>query len=169
MISLDVCIGIFILSSSLQFEPYSRFPTIEVHLSVYWKLLQMKYKFPLRGNVAVGCFYLQDYGTKISGWDYYLSEERTFRTIPFDWTNWWYLCHLGQKQGRNEFVIRLQPSEAMYMKLTVSLANSFIFPELLPLHDFVGVLMKHLIWDLVSSHLCRWSSLGWKCRLLKVN
>ncbi|KAK3023600.1 hypothetical protein RJ639_044060 [Escallonia herrerae] len=25
----------------------------------------------------------------------------------------------GQKQGRNEFVIRLQPSEAMYMKLTV--------------------------------------------------
>lgn len=26
----------------------------------------------------------------------------------------------GQKQGRNEFVIRLQPSEAMYMKLTVS-------------------------------------------------
>lgn len=27
----------------------------------------------------------------------------------------------GQKQGRNEFVIRLQPSEAMYMKLTVSI------------------------------------------------
>ncbi|KAK4352270.1 hypothetical protein RND71_027788 [Anisodus tanguticus] len=26
---------------------------------------------------------------------------------------------LGQKQGRNEFVLRLQPSEAMYMKLTV--------------------------------------------------
>jgi len=26
---------------------------------------------------------------------------------------------LGQKQGRNEFVMRLQPSEAMYMKLTV--------------------------------------------------
>lgn len=26
---------------------------------------------------------------------------------------------LGKKQGRNEFVIRLQPSEAMYMKLTV--------------------------------------------------
>jgi len=26
---------------------------------------------------------------------------------------------LGQKQGRNEFVIRLQPSEAIYMKLTV--------------------------------------------------
>lgn len=26
----------------------------------------------------------------------------------------------GQSQGRNEFVIRLQPSEAMYMKLTVS-------------------------------------------------
>ena len=25
----------------------------------------------------------------------------------------------GQSQGRNEFVIRLQPSEAMYMKLTV--------------------------------------------------
>ena len=25
----------------------------------------------------------------------------------------------GKKQGRNEFVIRLQPSEAMYMKLTV--------------------------------------------------
>lgn len=31
------------------------------------------------------------------------------------------LCNAtGQKQGRNEFVIRLQPSEAMYMKLTVS-------------------------------------------------
>ncbi|KAL8529415.1 hypothetical protein ACS0TY_006735 [Phlomoides rotata] len=28
-----------------------------------------------------------------------------------------------QKQGRNEFVIRLQPSEAMYMKLTVSLTQ----------------------------------------------
>jgi hypothetical protein len=27
------------------------------------------------------------------------------------------------KQGRNEFVIRLQPSEAMYMKLTVSPAT----------------------------------------------
>ena len=26
---------------------------------------------------------------------------------------------VGSKQGRNEFVIRLQPSEAMYMKLTV--------------------------------------------------
>ncbi|RLN07103.1 glucose-6-phosphate dehydrogenase [Panicum miliaceum] len=26
---------------------------------------------------------------------------------------------IGKKQGRNEFVIRLQPSEAMYMKLTV--------------------------------------------------
>lgn len=29
-----------------------------------------------------------------------------------------YLC-TGKKQGRNEFVIRLQPLEAMYMKLTV--------------------------------------------------
>lgn len=31
-------------------------------------------------------------------------------------------CHYyyeGQKQGRNEFVIRLQPKEAIYMKLTV--------------------------------------------------
>ncbi|RZR80740.1 hypothetical protein BHM03_00006815 [Ensete ventricosum] len=31
-----------------------------------------------------------------------------------------YLRHGCKKQGRNEFVIRLQPSEAMYMKLTVS-------------------------------------------------
>ena len=29
----------------------------------------------------------------------------------------------GQSQGRNEFVIRLQPSEAMYMKLTVKYIN----------------------------------------------
>lgn len=29
------------------------------------------------------------------------------------------LTILGKKQGRNEFVIRLQPSEAIYMKLTV--------------------------------------------------
>ena len=32
----------------------------------------------------------------------------------------WFLLNIGKKQGRNEFVIRLQPSEAMYMKLTVS-------------------------------------------------
>ncbi|KAG6421750.1 hypothetical protein SASPL_118307 [Salvia splendens] len=30
-----------------------------------------------------------------------------------------WLISVGSKQGRNEFVIRLQPSEAMYMKLTV--------------------------------------------------
>jgi len=29
------------------------------------------------------------------------------------------LKNLGKTQGRNEFVIRLQPSEAIYMKLTV--------------------------------------------------
>ncbi|RVW14166.1 Glucose-6-phosphate 1-dehydrogenase, cytoplasmic isoform [Vitis vinifera] len=34
------------------------------------------------------------------------------------WIEKWFLC-LGQRQGRNEFVIRLQPSEAIYMKLTV--------------------------------------------------
>lgn len=32
----------------------------------------------------------------------------------------------GKKQGRNEFVIRLQPSEAMYMKLTVSNSDDII-------------------------------------------
>lgn len=32
----------------------------------------------------------------------------------------------GKKQGRNEFVIRLQPSEAMYMKLTVSPASPIL-------------------------------------------
>ena len=43
---------------------------------------------------------------------------------------WWFqilkfalfLC-AGQKQGRNEFVMRLQPQEAMYMKLTVSISE----------------------------------------------
>lgn len=30
-----------------------------------------------------------------------------------------FVLYIGKKQGRNEFVIRLQPSEAMYMKLTV--------------------------------------------------
>ncbi|KAI7727830.1 hypothetical protein M8C21_009144 [Ambrosia artemisiifolia] len=39
-----------------------------------------------------------------------------FKDVPGDI----YKCMLsGKKQGRNEFVIRLQPSEAMYMKLTV--------------------------------------------------
>lgn len=32
-----------------------------------------------------------------------------------------YLDITGKKQGRNEFVIKLQPSESMYMKLAVSL------------------------------------------------
>lgn len=36
-------------------------------------------------------------------------------TISRSWS-----INIGKKQGRNEFVIRLQPSEAMYMKLTVS-------------------------------------------------
>lgn len=35
------------------------------------------------------------------------------------WFILWLIFWLGQKQGRNEFVIRLQPLEAMYMKLTV--------------------------------------------------
>lgn len=40
-------------------------------------------------------------------------------TPKFCWSK--LVCNAtGQKQGRNEFVIRLQPSEAMYMKLTVS-------------------------------------------------
>ncbi|KAB2084828.1 hypothetical protein ES319_A05G359900v1 [Gossypium barbadense] len=34
-----------------------------------------------------------------------------------------------EKQGRNEFVIRLQPSEAMYMKLTMSYDQSYCFYE----------------------------------------
>ncbi|GKB15887.1 glucose-6-phosphate 1-dehydrogenase, cytoplasmic isoform [Tanacetum coccineum] len=39
-----------------------------------------------------------------------------FKDVPGDI----YKCRLlGKTQGRNEFVIRLQPSEAMYMKLTV--------------------------------------------------
>ena len=29
----------------------------------------------------------------------------------------------GKKQGRNEFVMRLQPNEAMYMKLTVCICS----------------------------------------------
>ncbi|TYI30419.1 hypothetical protein ES332_A05G386200v1 [Gossypium tomentosum] len=37
-----------------------------------------------------------------------------------------YTC---EKQGRNEFVIRLQPSEAMYMKLTMSYDQSYCFYE----------------------------------------
>ena len=41
-------------------------------------------------------------------------STKTFVVINF------MLMLTGQKQGRNEFVIRLQPSEAMYMKLTVS-------------------------------------------------
>lgn len=33
------------------------------------------------------------------------------------------LMWTGKKQGRNEFVMRLQPDEAMYMKLTVCICS----------------------------------------------
>lgn len=56
--------------------------------------------------------------TKLKTFSFYqcmyfvLNTEKTFVNVINS--------HAGQKQGRNEFVIRLQPSEAMYMKLTVS-------------------------------------------------
>lgn len=46
--------------------------------------------------------------------------------IPFLWIKGIIFCLMciGKKQGRNEFVMRLQPKEAMYMKLTVR--NCFV-------------------------------------------
>ncbi|RRT74340.1 hypothetical protein B296_00009412 [Ensete ventricosum] len=45
----------------------------------------------------------------------HIRDEKVKVITDFLW--WRKLC---KRQGRNEFVIRLQPSEAMYMKLTVS-------------------------------------------------
>lgn len=58
---------------------------------------------------------------------------------------------IGKKQGRNEFVIRLQPSEAMYMKLTVRAftfanSNTYLF------HVFQGKKMNRLLDSLCELH-----------------
>ncbi|CAN6449078.1 unnamed protein product [Victoria cruziana] len=50
----------------------------------------------------------------------------------------------GKKQGRNEFVIRLQPSEAMYMKLTVS-GSSWKFWKLIKPMRFMFQMMLFLL------------------------
>lgn len=62
----------------------------------------------------------------------------------------------GKKQGRNEFVIRLQPSEAIYMKLTVCVFGLLFATPLRSCvwRDFVHVNIKNtsylkFIWCLV--------------------
>ncbi|KAK5835736.1 hypothetical protein PVK06_011437 [Gossypium arboreum] len=48
----------------------------------------------------------------------------------------------GEKQGRNEFVIRLQPSEAMYMKLTMSLLILLLSISLSYKQRYQGVMIR---------------------------
>lgn len=55
-----------------------------------------------------------------SVFDLQIQWYENFDVQCFDLNNLSQILCAGQKQGRNEFVIRLQPSEAIYMKLTAS-------------------------------------------------
>lgn len=63
----------------------------------------------------------------------------------------------GQKQGRNEFVIRLQPSEAIYMKLTVSSTQQCQFLLLIPSWHWIILITLNS----VSSLSCHAGEAAW--------
>lgn len=89
--------------------------------------------------------------------------------LKFGWSN--LSCNAtGQNQGRNEFVIRLQPSEAMYMKLTVSTwwtnHNLRYYKKKGETH-FCSFIYSFNLKFLAL--LRRWSNRVWRCKPCRVN